>query len=314
MPMRFRESRLPSLRLPSAPLDAALVLLLVVVGVFVAVQVWLLDAPPSVTTNVISGGVAGAIVSTLVFLVRATSTAELKTLVRRNGVFAGLRSVIGGFVSGSFAVLAGIALLTAGQSTSAAAAAVFGGAFGFALAGWTNELFGGAVLATDEAAPGGAEGDLLAVGLRALDQKVRTAWIANYSGSVLVQIKRQTGINLVGRLSIAFVPDDLRRALSNEVDSVARIVVSGGEDRDVVEFVVSVVTQSIEAYPRRVTVAAPAHKSSEPVEISLLRSADDQSRSLPGSVLLDISQAGRTVQIVEIGLGAIEGPQVGPLS
>jgi hypothetical protein len=143
----------------------------------------------------------------------------------------------------------------------------------------------------------------------------------------------------LGHVRLVFVSGDEqdanpRRLLASEDRSTdaslptahALVRVHGGASAELVPFTLAVRGYPGDAFPTRVDLAVPATGVSELVEFTLVRSAQvrspvnatsdmavaplDTSVALPGCILIDISQAGTTIQLVEVRLDV--PPSVAP--
>jgi hypothetical protein len=137
-----------------------------------------------------------------------------------------------------------------------------------------------------------------------------------YNGRIGASIRSVAGADLVqGVLGVRFIP----AAAPNQELSVdergSQVSVDDGEDEPSASFVVTVVSGSgLESYPRSRAVSVPIDETSETFEFTLVRE-----QALTGelevvgtapaarSVLIDVSQAGRTVQLLELPITEMQG-------
>jgi hypothetical protein len=273
--------------------------------------IYLLDAEPSERNFVITGGLAGAAASTFALLVRSRGWEYLRGSIRGYGVFAGYVAFVAGFAAGSFSVLTAIGLLTTGGAPrNMSAAAVFGGIFGLALGSSTSQLI------PSTPGLGEANGSIFGSALQRLGEELAAPVFVNYDGYVWADfaLADERGL-IVGHLMGQFIPRTLLQDRGYRPDRrpQARVLVQGGEERDAAQFIVSVVGGAqIAGYPRRINVTAPVDRESEVFEFTLVReeiegARDEKGEATPepkdlegAAVLVDISQGGRTIQLLEV--------------
>jgi hypothetical protein len=84
----------------------------------------------------------------------------------------------------------------------------------------------------------------------------------------------------------------------------ARVLLQGGRDAPVVPFAISVISGSLDVQPTQGILAAPSDGISETLEFTLLKpQSTEQAETGPiesAAVLIDVSQAGRTVTLFEM--------------
>jgi uncharacterized protein DUF4231 len=138
--------------------------------------------------------------------------------------------------------------------------------------------------------------------------------VANYDGEIVATLEwSPDASSVIGRLRCHFrsavgleAAED--RLLPGGEGTRPAIVRIQGEDVDPVEFVVKAMVVSggrVTAFPRVVTVYAPVNGRSETFEFALVAEGPepDGTATEPagkGAVLVDISQAGRTIQFLEL--------------
>ena len=139
---------------------------------------------------------------------------------------------------------------------------------------------------------------------------------ANYEGGIHVRLSIIPGASsIVGRLICQFSSSGVANdGLPDGIRAEANVRIQGDEI-DPVEFSVKVLSVSgrrLTAFPRVARVHAPVSGVSEPFEFALVAEevqANDQISvtSDKDALLVDISQAGRTVQIIEIAVPPTQG-------
>jgi hypothetical protein len=255
-------------------------------------------------------GVAGAASSSVALLLRRGGLPRFTRTVASNGSLAVVGPVVGGLFAGAASLLLAVALLD--PEPSLPSSAVFGGLSGLVLGGWVNQALTPRPedLADGRLAPAAVE-------------EVVSFWRRryNYKGRVLLEAKtvRRTGLHL-STLSLTFVPDSVR--VDQHADTAGPVRVEDGTDAGEVPFEIAILsTGAVDAYPRSLAVKVPADRASDPVEFTLTLPAagtDSGAADSPaGTVLVDISQAGRSLQLLEIGSAlwnASPGPAPGDRS
>lgn len=135
--------------------------------------------------------------------------------------------------------------------------------------------------------------------------------LANYEGEIRVLPSMMADAStIVCRLDCRFYADGSETAggESDNITTRASVRIQGGQETDPVEFSVKVMSVSGErltAFPRVAQVYAPTNGISEPFEFALAREDTAGGDAGPaifteGVLLVDVSQAGRTIQILEM--------------
>jgi hypothetical protein len=128
-------------------------------------------------------------------------------------------------------------------------------------------------------------------------------------GHVRVQLMgSETEIPTSGHIPIN-VPDAQPPPTDQLVQVHARLRIDGGEPAKEAPFTITFRGYIGEVFPTRIDIMAPVRGSSEVSEFTFLRAPVDNPLHMPddypdefGSVLIDISQAGSTVQLLELPL------------
>jgi hypothetical protein len=270
-----------------------------------------LDDQPTRELVVLVGGQAGAAASGTTRLVRISVRSSLD---RTEAPFAAVFvPFISGFAAGAFSVLTALALFSTGpDSPSVASAAVFGGIYGLLLGGWANALF-----LAEETSELDRRSLLQAAVADVVGVVSPVAF--KYNGDVLAWFSpaAERG-RLAGSLMVAFVPREKKPPKESMNATTGPVRIDEGSSADVVPFEVSVLTPpDFGAYPRSRVLQVPASKPSDQYEFTIVRESGDSAESKPMSqrrsvgrstaaavavptVLLDVSQGGRTVQLLEI--------------
>lgn len=301
---------------PSRDSAIPVVLLLLALASLLAI-IFILNWNTTHRNLVITGGLAGTAASTIAVLLNPHGTETLQRTLRQHGPFAAYLSPVAGFVSGAFSVLAALGLFTPdGDRTPVAAAAIFGGVFGLVVA----PSISAAVFGRGDAT--GSSHSVLASAVKGLEGVVSPVPIANYDGYVKVMFKRTDQRLVIGTITGQLLPRSLVLGEQMPQTDLARLLVQGGEDRPSVDFLITVVgTSHLSAYPRSSLISAPIDDRSDEFEFSLVREdilveARDERWEVSRAsdvILLDVSQGGRTFQLVELpleppGPGVATGP------
>jgi hypothetical protein len=160
---------------------------------------------------------------------------------------------------------------------------------------------------------------LVATALADLERRFSGGESDNYDGYVRAfWIPQREPGRLVGTIRVQLVPSVLydadiprERSPNNSLERVARLHVEGGRQSETAQFVVSVVASAFDVYPNRVQLEARLDTPSELLEFSVLGSDiipdASEATSEPSmdereavAALIDISQRGRTVQLLEL--------------
>lgn len=143
---------------------------------------------------------------------------------------------------------------------------------------------------------------------------VRGPVLANYDGEIHAHLSFSPGASsVIGRLACQFHSAEVaaREDLAGS-EGTRAIVRIQGEEVDPVEFVVKamvVAGERITVFPRVVTVYVPVSGVSESFEFALVAESPEPADkpAAPdgkGAMLVDVSQAGRTIQILELEMAA----------
>jgi hypothetical protein len=288
------------------PVSILVIALLSAAGV-----IYLLDAAPSDRNRVLIGGLAGATASATAFLIGTRGWQLFAERSGQYGILAACTSFVAGFTGGAFSVLLAIGIWPINsRAANLAAPAVFGGVYGLILGALALQLLPG-----DKA----ERSSLFGAALQNIQEQLGPPVLVNYDGYLDISAKPAVEQGLVlGRLQGKFAPrQEDKTAPEAAGEKRSRILIQGGAEQDTVPFVLSIVGNSaVSGYPRRMTVQAPADRSSEVFEFTLVREAEeteaDGDRNAPDqgervTVLLDVSQGGRTIQLVELGLNISAG-------
>jgi hypothetical protein len=292
-------------------------LLLIVVATIVAV-IYLLGRPPSESNLVIIGGLAGGSAATLALIVQSRGWSVLTGGIARYGLIAAFSSVVAGFLAGAFSVLAAIALIgTSTTKNDMSGAAILGGIYGLLLGAYWSQI----VLATED------KETLLGTAISEISGRVGPS-VVNYRGKVCATLTPATNEQLVrGRLEVWFStkseptqPAPHAKASDAKASGAqvasAPIIIEGGSRKARAEFAVTVLgTSTTTAFPRRQLAVAPTDGESEKYEFTLVQEgpgdAGDASRLPPlGPMLIDVSQSGRTIMVLEVSSSASEAATI----
>lgn len=136
--------------------------------------------------------------------------------------------------------------------------------------------------------------------------------LANYDGEIRARLSLSPGASsVIGRLMCQFRSAEAaaREDLASSEGTRARVRIQG-EELDPVDFVVKAMVVSgerVTVFPRVVTVYAPVSGASEPFEFALVTENPESvgksaGQADKGTMLVDVSQAGRTIQILELDM------------
>ena len=142
--------------------------------------------------------------------------------------------------------------------------------------------------------------------------KPDVARLANYDGWISARL--ETTVNskgsIVARVACQFRPEipKITKEPDPQWTANARVLIQGEIDIDPVEFTVKAIPVSearLTAFPRSTRVLVPLKAPSDGFEFALveesLQSAEERgSEAKISSILIDVSQAGRTIQLVEL--------------
>ena len=273
-------------------------LLFIAVATIVAV-IYLLGRPPTESNMVIIGGLAGGSAATLALIIQSRGWSVLTGGIARHGLIAAFSSLVAGFLAGGFSVLAAVALVGTSKNDMSGAA-ILGGIYGLLLGAYWSQI----VLADD-----GKE-TLLGTAISEISGRAGPS-IVNYQGRVYAELNPAHNEQLVrGRLVVWFAAKGKSQAqeAGRAQDQIANapIIIEGGSRKASAEFVVTVLgTSTTTPFPRRQLIVAPADAESERYEFTLVQEGTgDEGGSAgqppPGPVLIDVSQSGRTVSVLEV--------------
>lgn len=282
--------------------------LLLTLIVTIGAVIWMLGRPPTEKNLVIIGGLAGGSAATLALIVQKRGWSVLTGGIARHGLIAAFSSVIAGFLAGGFSVLAALALVTMYVTRDAeSGAAILGGIYGLMLGAYWSQI----VLAQDD------KETLLGTAISEISGRVGPS-LVNYNGRVYARLTSTEDEQLIrGRLVVWFST----KAAAEIRGANAPIIIEGGSNKPNAEFVVTILgTSATTPFPRRQLALAPTRGESERYEFTLVqdRTEDEgltvtvdsatephsgSNRQPPlGPMLIDVSQGGRTVQVLEVSL------------
>jgi hypothetical protein len=257
-----------------------------------------------------------------------------RTIVARDLVRL-LVHATGGFGLAAAAFVVTSALLSGnpGSASSAFVTAAFGGGVGF-LAGreinrislrwWSDEA---ELPAAVIAAIGELEDQVFGRPLLNYDGYAVASWQpSSMSSEAIGKIRVYLEARKVREEREDFV-DNTRSESETETTAAlrseqeARVLIQGGRDAPLVPFAVSIVSGTFDVQPYRLTLATPVEGISEVLEFTLLdlqRAEEDEGSGaeaasrrdseLPetAAVLIDVSQAGQTVQLFEMRISPLD--------
>lgn len=300
------EAAMEDQKAPRSDSRAAALLLLAIGVIAVVTTVLLLDRSQQeggFLNLLLLAGSAGAAASCLGVLLQENGFATLRAPSGKYGWLISLVPPVAGFAAGAFSLLLALALLTPADSPrNAASAAVFGGIYGLLLGGWSQKLLAAPVLAdaaeTLESAITTTAGTLFSEATR-----------TRYDGRIAASIRSSEGITFVqGILGVRFIPSATDQDLDDGEHS-AQIRVEDGEEGPWANFVITVVSGSaLESFPRSRSVKVPTDQVSDKFEFTIVHEPTTEvqgdqveaTSQLGRSILIDVTQAGRTVQLLEI--------------
>jgi hypothetical protein len=280
----------------------AIALLLIVLATISAV-IYLLGRPASESDLVIIGGLAGGSAATLALIIQSRGWNVLTGGIARYGFIAAFSSALAGFLAGAFSVLAAVALVgTSATKNNPAGAAILGGIYGLLLGAYWSQI----LLAADD------KETLLGTAISEISGRTVPS-VVNYQGTVFATLEPADNKQLVrGRLVVWFSakpePPDAAsdtKAPDAQVAS-APIIIEGGSRKARAEFAVTALgTSTTTAFPRRQLVVVPTDAESERYEFTLVQDGTLDGTDPPtlpplGPVLIDVSQSGRTVMVLEV--------------
>jgi len=306
---------LPTNRAAESRSDSAIAsrLLIIIALLAVAGTVFLLDYTQrhvGFLDMLLVAGSAGAAASCLGALLRQGGLTPPRGPSGRDNWIISIVTAVAGFAAGAFSLLLALALLAPPNSSSnAASAAVFGGIYGLLLGGWAQKLMTSPGV-EDAAQALKSAIDTKATGLFA--DRVRS----RYNGKIGASIRSADGAELVqGILGLRFIPSDAAESFESGERTV-QVLVDDGEDAPSADFVLTVVCGvGLESYPRSRAVNVSTGEASEKFEFTLVReSAEDDASDAQSpdrgarNVLIDISQAGRTIAVMEVPVPVTPAP------
>ncbi len=295
--------------------NALALVLVAVTAVLIAGTVTLLDGRGTDQKQVIIGGLAGSVASSVAMLLRRGGLVPLEDTLARYGFMAVFVPVVSGMAAGAFSVLTAIALFSvrSGQASLASGAA-FGGLYGLLLGGWTNSLL------TDQG--NAVEARTIAdIALSEIGLGVTGARSQQYNGTVRLRFSPEDGDGIVlGSLCIVFVPAARANSDDDQGWVTGPIRVDEGELADEASFAVSVIVETgLAAFPRSRELTVPVAEVSDMYDFTIVRDvaptdAEGGSASWPTAptLLVDIGQAGRTVQLIELPASGKNAPESVP--
>ncbi|MER6031682.1 hypothetical protein [Streptomyces sp. NPDC001851] len=244
---------------------------------------------------VVIGGTAGSAASSIALLFRRGGLPEFIKTIENHAILAVIAPIIGGFFVGSFSLMTVIALFNLEMhGTPLASSAVFGGLCGFISGGWINRTL---------TPISGAESERNVASVAI--ERIAEAWRGryNYRGRVAIEVKAARGSQLLlGTLVVTFIPEAVSDACEYDVSGGLRV--EDGSESEEVPFEISILEGGLlEVYPDSLAVKVPAAKKSQPIEFTVTRPREQQ--PIPGessqyALLVDVSQAGRSLQLLEI--------------
>lgn len=230
--------------------------------------------------------------------------------------------LLGGFGVSSVAFVLTSALLLdePGRAASDLGTAAFGGVIGFFVGREINRRSLDWIGSTSEALPA------VVTALGRFEDQLLGQPLLNYDGHIVANWRPSARSSAtLGRLLVYMVArepleqDPLDRGSDEtaSTDSVqvslsekGRVLVQGGRDAELVPFAVSIVCATLDVHPQRLILAAPSKGRSETLVFTLLPlqqrrdepSVGEWASSRPSTVPLyvDISQAGRTIQLFDV--------------
>jgi hypothetical protein len=242
------------------------------------------DTTPVLSSAVYAAGGFGLAAATYLLARSLLFDSQALSQVNRTGVFAfgGLVGLIAG------RGLAGLAFLSSGlrgrllgKDGRPAVLAALGG-LEDRLFGRSDDNYDGFVLAAWYPSP---QGDVRSV------------------GTIRVQLQPRLGPDQDFRQSrIVGLPGE-KAPVEPATFEAGRVLVQGGRDVEVCAFAVSVSAADLDAYPSRVQLHAPIDQPSQAVEFRVVRRPEGgDAASEISTALIDVSQQGRTIQLLELRL------------
>ncbi len=311
--------------LPRAASMALLGLALAVAAAVTALLYLLNLAPRRVGDLVLIAGLGGIIGGSLPPLLLGEAP-----LVPRRAITQALSYAIGGFAvaAASFIVTSGLLMEQPGRSASTLGTTAFGGLVGFFVGRELHRRsLAGALIKADTApvvsALGSFEDQFFGQPLLNYDGDMVAEWVAAPSSLVIghIHVRMEARALMEARATgPASVGSDAAPPLSEKaLPQRARVLVQGGRDAASVPFAVSVIGGELEVQPHTLILVAPSDRASESIRFTVRRPQRDDDGSRPGvetstsmqdrsdwseeqsdaSVLIDVSQAGQTVQLLE---------------
>jgi hypothetical protein len=284
----------------------------------------LLQAEPSGTANALGGGLLAMTVGALAMIARPSTWPSTQHAVDRYGLFVLYVPAMAAFVIGLVvAHLAAGAADLLGLAASPATVMAIAAAGGLPFLGWPIALYQLQLESASDAPPRLPQPS--AADFR-WTPAVEATGVFNYRGHLDVAYEATPGLGLVlGRLNLRFRPEsaaglgpgpagDRDRATSSVIQ------VSGGIDADAVPFEIAVHSRHLRVAPRTVRATVPSGGLSETLRINLLDPLPSSAgrppgptvgaegaganggRTEPETVLVEVRQADRRVQMVEFVL------------
>jgi hypothetical protein len=146
---------------------------------------------------------------------------------------------------------------------------------------------------------------------RTIEQRATEYSLYNYDGWAIVSIERQTAMRWI--LNIHFDSNDPSESTSeSEILFFGRIQVLGGNDRDIVPFSLSVVSDLLQSIPLSLSVNVQHEGRSEPSRI-IIQAPDDITRapqeavsqkldSIESHIAVEVGQGSQVLQVIPIDL------------
>lgn len=280
------------------------------------VGVWeLLAKEPTERRLILLAGLAGVVGGSLGPLLRPLAR---KDATDRAGTSLALSPLIyasAGFALavGAYVAVRGLLVRSGPESLDEVGVVAFGGIIGWAAAQIVDGISARALqrsLRGDIRRAGEMPAVVTALGQ--LDEQLFGRPLQNYDGFLAATWHApEPDSSLGGKVRVRFVPrvgpgEDLPdHSLNDESATVrahARVLVQGGADVEEAVFSLSVMHRGLEAYPRRVLVHAPVGELSEQIEFTTMaaETSADADEGVPDVALVEVSQEGQTIQLVEL--------------
>jgi hypothetical protein len=239
--------------------------------------------------------------------------------------------VIGGFgfAAAAFVVTTALLLDEPGEATSALGTAAYGGVVGFSVGRTITRM--SLRKTSDEAGPSPAVVTALGEFEDQLDQLFGQP-LLNYDGYAIARWHAsRTSSEVLGKIHVHMEARKVREERKDLAENTrsesetettqpsppkqeVRVLMQGGKDADRVPFAVSVISGAFDVQPHRLVLAAPSEGTSETLEFTLLNpqptegdkdsvtreAQSSDSEPSTAAVLIDVSQAGQTIQLLEM--------------